>query len=57
MQHMIETDRLLRPSPYVFVEDAEEDAANHCVFVEDAEEDAKTIVKLWKTLTERRNII
>ena len=55
-QHMIETDRQLRVNPYVFVEDAEEDAANHCVFVEDAEEDAKTIVKLWKTLTERKNI-
>ena len=40
-----------------FVEDAEEDAANHCVFVGDAEEDAKTIAKLWKTLTERRNMI
>ena len=54
---MIEIDRPWKPNPYVFVEDAEEDAANHCVFVEDAEEDAKTIVKLWKTLTEKRNII
>ena len=54
---MIEIDRQLKPNPYVFVEDAQEDAANHCVFVEDVEEDTKTIVKLWKTLTERRNII
>ena len=45
------------PNPCVFVEDAEEDAANHCVFVEDAEEDAKTIVILWKTLTGRRTMI
>ena len=42
-QHMIETDRQLRVNPYVFVEGAEEDAANHGVFVEDAEEDAKTL--------------
>ena len=56
-QHMIETDRQLRVNPYVFVEDAEEDAANHCVFVEDAEEDAKTIGILWKTRRGRRNIV
>ena len=56
-QHTIETHRKRGPNPCVFVEDAEEDAANHCVFVEDAEEDAKTIVKLWKTLTEKGNII
>ena len=55
-QHMIETDRQLRVNPYVFVEDAEEDAANHCVFVEDAEEDTKTIVFLWKTHKGRENI-
>ena len=42
-QHMIETDRQLRVNPYVFVEDAEEDA--------------ETIVFLWKTLEEIRKYI
>ena len=56
-QHMIQTARRRRPHACVFVEDVEEDVANHCVFVEDAEEDTKTIVFLWKTLKGRRSII